>query len=72
VGNAHPTVFILCRDKKRSIVEYALRNINSPIAVSTHRLPQQLADSLPTAEQLQQEMETAVAELESEKEPPVP
>jgi predicted nuclease of restriction endonuclease-like (RecB) superfamily len=68
-----PTIgIILCRDKKRSIVEYALRNINSPIAVSTHRLPQQLADSLPTAEQLQQEMETAVAELESENEPPVP
>jgi predicted nuclease of restriction endonuclease-like (RecB) superfamily len=60
-----PTIgIILCRDKKKSVVEYALRNINSPIAVSSHRLPQQLEDNLPTVEQLQSEIEATVAELE--------
>jgi predicted nuclease of restriction endonuclease-like (RecB) superfamily len=66
-----PTIgIILCRDKKKSVVEYALRNISSPIAVSTHRLPEQLTENLPTAEQLQQELEMAAAELESVDEPP--
>jgi predicted nuclease of restriction endonuclease-like (RecB) superfamily len=60
-----PTIgIVLCRDKKKSIVEYALRNINSPIAVATHRLPQQFTNNLPTVEQLEMEMEMVIAEIE--------
>jgi predicted nuclease of restriction endonuclease-like (RecB) superfamily len=62
-----PTIgIILCRDKKKTIAEYALRNVNSPIAIATHRLPKQFQDSLPTVEQLEMELNTVVAELVSD------
>ncbi len=62
-----PTIgIILCRDKKKAIAEYALRHINSPIAISTHRLPKQLQDSLPTIEQLEMELNTVVSDLVSD------
>ncbi len=62
-----PTIgIILCRDKKKAIAEYALRNVNSPIAISTHRLPKQFQDSLPTIEQLEMELNTVVSELASD------
>jgi predicted nuclease of restriction endonuclease-like (RecB) superfamily len=67
-----PTIgIVLCRDKKKSVVEYALRNINSPIAVATHCLPQQLVNNLPTVEQLEMEMESVIAEIEGADDPPV-
>ena len=60
----HPTIgIILCKSKNKTIAEYALRNVNTPIAVSTHKLPKQLQESLPTAEQLAMELEAAVKEL---------
>jgi predicted nuclease of restriction endonuclease-like (RecB) superfamily len=60
----NPTIgIILCKSKNKTIAEYALRNVNTPIAVSTHKLPKQLQESLPTAEQLAMELETAVKEL---------
>jgi hypothetical protein len=53
-----PTIgIILCRNKKKTVAEYALRNVSSPIAVATHRLPKPLADNLPSVEQLEMEME---------------
>ena len=59
-----PTIgIILCRDKKKTIAEYSLRNIHSPIAISTHRLPKQLQDDLPSVEQLETEINTAISEL---------
>jgi predicted nuclease of restriction endonuclease-like (RecB) superfamily len=59
-----PTIgIILCRDQKKTIAEYALRNVSSPIAVATHRLPKPFAESLPTVEQLEREVEIAIAEL---------
>jgi predicted nuclease of restriction endonuclease-like (RecB) superfamily len=59
-----PTIgIILCRDKKKTVAEYALRNVNTPIAVTTHRLPKQLKNDLPTVEQLEMEMDTAVAQI---------
>jgi predicted nuclease of restriction endonuclease-like (RecB) superfamily len=62
-----PTIgIILCRDKKKAIAEYALRNVNSLIAISTHRLPKQFQDSLPTIEQLEMELNTVVSELASD------
>ena len=60
----NPTIgIILCKSKNKTIAEYALRNVNTPIAVSTHKLSKQLQESLPTAEQLEMELEAAVKEL---------
>lgn len=51
---------ILCKEKNRLVVEYALRDTRKPIGVSayriTHRLPQRLKGSLPTVEQLEAEL----------------
>ncbi|HZG39460.1 MAG TPA: PDDEXK nuclease domain-containing protein [Nodosilinea sp.] len=64
----NPTIgIILCKSKNKTIAEYALRNVNTPIAVSTHKLPKQLQESLPTAEQLEMELEAAVKELEDDQ-----
>ncbi|MDP3042105.1 MAG: PDDEXK nuclease domain-containing protein [Candidatus Omnitrophota bacterium] len=47
---------ILCRDKKRTIVEYALKESKKPIAVSQYRitstLPKNLRKELPAPEQI--------------------
>ncbi|MBI3970068.1 MAG: DUF1016 domain-containing protein [Chloroflexi bacterium] len=51
---------ILCKEKNRLVVEYALRDTRKPIGVSayrlTERLPERLKDSLPTVEQLEAEL----------------
>lgn len=61
-----PTIgIILCKSKDRTIAEYALRNLDTPIAVSTHQLPKQLKESLPSVEQLEMELETAISDLEN-------
>ncbi len=61
-----PTIgIILCRSSKSTIVEYALRDVNTPIAVSSHQLPEQLQDSLPTPEQLEMELESAARAIEA-------
>jgi predicted nuclease of restriction endonuclease-like (RecB) superfamily len=58
-----PTIgLILCRESgKRTIVEYALRDINKPLGVAeyilTHTLPENLKNILPTTEQLEQELD---------------
>lgn len=47
---------ILCKDKKKTIVEYALRESNKPIGVASYRivrtLPQELRGLLPSPEQI--------------------
>lgn len=49
---------ILCRERNRVVVEYALRSVDSPIGVAEYRLlladalPAALAEALPTAEEL--------------------
>ena len=61
-----PTIgIILCKSKNRTIAEYALRNINTPIAITTHKLPKPLRESLPSVEQLEMELEAAVSEIEA-------
>lgn len=64
-----PTIgMILCKSKENTIVEYALRGVTTPIGVSTHsieQLPERLQESLPTVEQLQQELNEAAAEIEA-------
>ena len=66
-----PTIgIILCKNKKQKIVEYALRDMNKPIGVSTYQLrealPEQLQGSLPTVEQLEAELEAVEIEIDEE------
>jgi predicted nuclease of restriction endonuclease-like (RecB) superfamily len=67
-----PTIgMILCKTKNQTIVEYALREMNKPIGVSTYQLrdalPEQLQGSLPTIEQLEAELEALSIEVEDEE-----
>ena len=47
---------ILCRDKNRLTVEYALKDVNKPIGVSSYEiqkyLPKELSDNLPSEEDI--------------------
>lgn len=47
---------ILCKSKKKTTVEYALKDSNKPIGVATYsivkKLPKELKDQLPTSEQI--------------------
>jgi predicted nuclease of restriction endonuclease-like (RecB) superfamily len=72
-----PTIgIILCRSRKKTVVEFALDSLQNPIGVSTYKLnnelPAALQDSLPSAEQLRLEMEAVVAELEESGDRPMP
>ena len=59
-----PTIgIVLCKSKDRTIAEYALRNLSTPLAVSTHQLPNQLKENLPSVEQLEIELNAAISEL---------
>ena len=58
-----PTIgLLLCREKNRVVVEYALRDLNKPIGVAeweTHiveTLPDDLKGSLPTVEEIEAEL----------------
>lgn len=67
-----PTIgLILCKSKSKTTAEYALRNLNTPIGVSTHRLPKQLKDSLPSIKQLEIELEAIISEIDRDKSPSV-
>ena len=52
---------ILCREKKRTIVEYALKESNKPIGVVTYRivrrLPAELKGKLPDPKQIERLLE---------------
>jgi predicted nuclease of restriction endonuclease-like (RecB) superfamily len=56
---------ILCRSKRKTIVEYSLQGMEGPIGVSAFTLPAPLNESLPTVEQL--EMELNAVELPPEE-----
>jgi len=51
---------LLCKTSDRVVVEYALKNVNSPIGVATYHLtkslPQNLKEELPSIEQLTAEL----------------
>lgn len=58
--NDAPSIgLILCRERNRVVVEYALRNVTGPIGVAEYRLlvadalPAALAEALPTAEEIE-------------------
>jgi predicted nuclease of restriction endonuclease-like (RecB) superfamily len=66
-----PTIgMILCKNKKQKIVQYALRDLNKPIGISTYQLrealPEQLQGSLPTVEQLEAELEAVEIQIDEE------
>lgn len=57
----NPTIgLLLCKSQNRVVAEYALRDINQPIGVAEYQLinalPAQLKTSLPTIEQIEQEL----------------
>lgn len=64
-----PTIgLLLCRESgKKTTVEYALRNINTPLGVAeyvlTQHLPEALRDMLPTVEQLEAELDEPLDSL---------
>jgi predicted nuclease of restriction endonuclease-like (RecB) superfamily len=57
---------ILCKTRERFVAEYALRDINKPIGISEYRLaeslPEKLQGSLPTIEELENELGAASGE----------
>jgi hypothetical protein len=58
----NPTVgMLICKSKKKTVVEYSLKDMNKPIGVSeyqiTHSLPDELRSSLPTIEEIEAELE---------------
>ena len=68
-----PTIgIILCKSKDRTTVEYALQGSNQPISVSSYqlqsRLPPALESRLPTVEQLEIALNTAIAQIEASPE----
>lgn len=60
-----PTIgLILCTSKSKTVVEYALRNLNTPIGVATHRFSQQIEDNLPSVKRLEMELEAIAAAVD--------
>lgn len=58
----NPTIGILiCKSKSDTVVEYALRNVSTPIGISEYELsnilPKELESSLPSIEQIEAELE---------------
>lgn len=58
LADENPSIgIILCREKNRVIVEYALKDSNKPINVASYKivkdLPQELKNQLPTLEQIE-------------------
>jgi predicted nuclease of restriction endonuclease-like (RecB) superfamily len=62
---------VLCQDRKRIVAEYALRGMSKPIGVSeyelTRALPQELASSLPTIEQIEEELSSSSTSSDDEE-----
>ena len=61
--NDNPSIgLILCRDRKKTVVEYALRDLSKPVGVARYKtrlvesLPKDLAVALPSVRQIQEEM----------------
>lgn len=68
-GDDQPTIgMVLCKTKRKTTAEYALRNVSTPIAISTHRLPEGLQEQLPSIRQLEMEIEAATQKLEAQAE----
>lgn len=57
---------IICKDKKRTTVEYALKDTNQPIGVATYKLtetlPKEYTSLLPSPEEISQRLNTLLIE----------
>lgn len=66
-GDAPSIGLILCKTHSKIIAEYALRHLQRPVGVAryvtrlTEKLPRELADKLPTIEQIETELSAATA-----------
>ena len=62
-GDGPSIGIVLCKEKNRMIVEYALREINKPMGVAEYQLstalPENLKGSLPSIEELEAELDGA-------------
>ena len=65
-GDDKPSIgLILCKERNRLIVEYALRDSSKPLGVATYQLlPENLKASLPTPAQLEAELQSEIDESE--------
>lgn len=66
----NPTIgLVLCRDRSSVTVEYSLKDIRKPMGVSeyqlTEKLPKELKGALPTAKELEQEMQKHTKEVDN-------
>jgi predicted nuclease of restriction endonuclease-like (RecB) superfamily len=58
---------ILCRDRKKTVVEYALRDLQKPVGVARYKtrlvesLPVELAGALPSVKQIEAEMQKSLS-----------
>jgi predicted nuclease of restriction endonuclease-like (RecB) superfamily len=65
----NPTIgIVLCKTQDHTVVEYALRDVNKPIGISTYQLknalPESLKGSLPTIEELETQLNILAVEVE--------
>lgn len=59
-----PTIgLILCKSQDKTTVEYALRNLSTPIGIATHQIPVQMEGKLPSIEQLEMELQSKLSSL---------
>ncbi|WP_127470449.1 PDDEXK nuclease domain-containing protein [Thiomicrorhabdus aquaedulcis] len=62
---------IICKEKQRTTVEFALKDINQPIGVATyklaHELPKELQASLPSPQQIEQKLSKLFEQVGSEQ-----
>jgi predicted nuclease of restriction endonuclease-like (RecB) superfamily len=58
----HSIGIIICKDKDRTVVEYALRDVKKPIGVSTYKvtpkLPKSISKYLPSKEEIAEKVKT--------------
>ena len=67
----NPTIgIILCKTQDHTVVEYALRDVNKPIGISTFQLknalPESLKGNLPTIAELESQLNLLAVDLEEE------
>ena len=69
--NDNPTIgLLICKSKNNTVVEYALKNINSPMGISEYKLskdlPNRLKNALPSIEEIEEELQKIEAQNESD------
>jgi len=69
--NDNPTIgLLICKSKNNTVVEYALKNINSPMGISEYKLskelPSKLKNALPSIKEIEEELQKIEAQNESD------